>query len=60
MFKLLAKISPLDNFLPLRSSYHSPFHCIPLMTSSSPFCHGIATYPLLASFESDPIEFVGR
>ena len=53
MFKLLAKISPLDNFLPFWSSYHSPFHCIPLMTSSPPFCHGIAIpYSLLAAFES--------
>ena len=52
MFKLLAEISPLDNFL--------PFHCIPLMTLSPPFFYGIATYPFLASFEFDPIEFVGR
>ena len=30
-FKLLAEISPLDSFLPFWSSYHSPFHCIPIV-----------------------------
>ena len=48
MFKLLAEISLLDNFVP------------PHQANTPLFCHGIATYPLLASSESDPNEFVGR